>query len=516
MDTLPPEIVWHVLEHADALTRAVCGCVNSEWRQTALGTNKAHRKRRPFCGVCRIRDQDGTLSECLTPRRCAILFAQKALAHRRWTLFEWMVERTMPIEGPNEIDRVACTVAVEDGDLERLNVLVKTRGYRTGSIDVSTAVGRYGRLAVLEWLDQESLPWYMEAVLCEAIRSAHDHVIEWAIQRRGWKHLPKVAARCGRRDLIERMVASEGKEAIKSRSWATEAARGGSVDVLAWLVENGCQWDAAECCQAGASGNHLAVVHWVMSNSPDRTLVAGVLMDASARGHLKTIERFWIEEHRNAIGTTCMEGATVGGHVHVLDWLKEHGCYGSAELCAIAAELGHVGALEWLLGQGLTWDLSRSIESIISRGQMNVLLWEEARRKKDMDEQRWIGNDIAEVLTLKAKVARLSPEMASSDGKVEILQWLHRHGILDVDKNGSDMCVRAARNGHMGIIAWLYSLGCKLDMDRCASIAASNGDTDLLAWLAQHGCVFGASTVYEAIAAKRYGTAEWLRARGAP
>jgi len=517
MDTLPPEIVWRILERADVLTLIVCGCANTDWRHTVLKVSEARRRQKPASRGCRIRNEDGSFSQCLTPRRCAILFSNRALAQRRWNLFECIVERTLPIEGSNTIDVQACTVAAEDGDINRLSVFIKERGYRAHPRDVSKAAGRYGRLAVIEWLERNRRPWHVQSALCGAIKGAHNHVIEWLIKHQGWKRLPTAAAKYGRKDLIERMVASEGKDALGDSMWATDAAKGGHVGILAWLVKNGCCWNQKGCCRAGAARGHIAVVHWMIANAHCSSVRAcEALIEASRRGHLNVIQSLWTDEHKYNNGYTCMRMAADGGHVHVLEWLKGQGCLGSDQMCTFAAESGKIGALEWCLAQGFKWDLAYSIDLTVFFEHTDVLVWEEARRRETMPRERWLGNDLAEVGAIKKRIREFTLKIVAHMGNLGILQWLHRHGILDVDMYGSTMCTHAVKGGHVGTVAWLRSLGCEWKPGKCASIAAKDGNIDLLAWLARDGYAFDATVVAKAIAKGHHGTAEWLRAHGAP
>ena len=118
LNGLPLEIVWLVLEWTDPVTAIVCGHVASEWRNIV---GSIRRKRfSADRAQCRVRNLDGTRSQCLTPRRCACKYAKEALQRRYWRVFEWMIERAGPFGHANDADRAACTVAAADGDLGRL------------------------------------------------------------------------------------------------------------------------------------------------------------------------------------------------------------------------------------------------------------------------------------------------------------------------------------------------------------------------------------------------------------
>ena len=107
-------------------------------------------------------------------------------------------------------------------------------------------------------------------------------------------------------DLITFVSSSEladktGRPQVYSRIPADytcgKAARGGHLEVLKWLRENGCPWDAQTCAAAAE-----------------------------------------------------------GGHLDVLKWLRNQGCPWDERACAEAAGKGNLGMLKWLREKGCPWD----------------------------------------------------------------------------------------------------------------------------------------------------------------
>ncbi len=81
---------------------------------------------------------------------------------------------------------------------------------------------------------------------------------------------------------------------VPPRRPATQAARHGLLDVLQWLVNRGCEWDARTCA-AAAKGRHLEVLKWLVNSGCD-----------------------W-----DARTCTC---AAEGGHLEMLEWARANGC----------------------------------------------------------------------------------------------------------------------------------------------------------------------------------------------
>ena len=74
----------------------------------------------------------------------------------------------------------------------------------------------------------------------------------------------------------------------------SHAARGGNREVLEWLHNTGCPWDAATC-RFAAQGGHLEVLQWARER--------GCPWDVA----------------------TCASAAR-SGHLRVLQWAREHHC----------------------------------------------------------------------------------------------------------------------------------------------------------------------------------------------
>ena len=88
------------------------------------------------------------------------------------------------------------------------------------------------------------------------------------------------------------------------------AAKGGHLEVLKWLRENGCPWDE-ETCRYAAYGGHFEVLKWARANDCP-----------------------WNEY-------TCAYAAK-GGHLEVLKWAREKGCPWNEETREVAASKGYV------------------------------------------------------------------------------------------------------------------------------------------------------------------------------
>ena len=101
------------------------------------------------------------------------------------------------------------------------------------------------------------------------------------------------------------------------------AAKGGHLEVLKWLRENGCPWDE-ETCRYAAYGGHFEVLKWARANDCP-----------------------WDK-------TTCTRAAE-GGQLEVLKWARANGCPWDEDTCAYAALNGHLELLKWARANGCPW-----------------------------------------------------------------------------------------------------------------------------------------------------------------
>jgi len=123
----------------------------------------------------------------------------------------------------------------------------------------------------------------------------------------------------------------------------SHAAGGGNQEVLEWLHNTGCPWDAMTCALA-AMGGHLAVLQWAREHGCqwDRWTCAS----AARSGHLHVVQ--WAWEHHCPWNWATPAWAAQGGHLAVLRWAREHGCPWDTHTCSNAAQAGQLEVLQWV------------------------------------------------------------------------------------------------------------------------------------------------------------------------
>jgi hypothetical protein len=124
------------------------------------------------------------------------------------------------------------------------------------------------------------------------------------------------------------------------------AADGGNQEVLEWLHNSGCPWDAATAC-AAAGGGHLEMVQWLHSHG----CPWDIWTPACAAKH---------------------------GHLAVLQWARARGCPWHWMICTYAAMAGQLEVLQWVRENDATGEVwSERFVRIYAAGprKKEVLAW---------------------------------------------------------------------------------------------------------------------------------------------
>ena len=156
------------------------------------------------------------------------------------------------------------------------------------------------------------------------------------------------------------------------------AAGGGNQEVLEWLHNTGCPWDAATTCSA-AAGGHLEVLQWLHNHGCQWDV--WTCKCAAGYGHLRALQ--WAREHHCPWDWATPAFAAMGGHLAVLQWARAHGCPWDLCTCSYAAANGQLEVLQWVRendATGEAWD--ERLVRTLARGlrKQEVLTWLDQRR----------------------------------------------------------------------------------------------------------------------------------------
>jgi len=195
------------------------------------------------------------------------------------------------------------------------------------------------------------------------------------------------------------------------------AAKGGSLEILKYLHENGCdkgrleiyKFNVETCTKAAAENGHFEVLKY-----------------------LRELGFAW--------NSYTMRGAAENGHLEIVKYLHENGCPWNDGVFNMTAAKGHFEVLKWLHENGCPWS-EYAGSNAAAEGHFEILIW---LRENGCPWDKYTCSTAAE------------------NGHFEILKWLHENGC-PWDKN---IWYGAVRKGHLDIMKYLRSINnsrCPLD-----------------------------------------------------
>lgn len=129
-----------------------------------------------------------------------------------------------------------------------------------------------------------------------------------------------------------------------------------------------------------------------------------------------------------------------------------------------AAAGGHVSVLQWMKDQSLLND-------------DNVYVWPAAVREGCFNVLQWlVDNGFTNT--------RRAMGTAVRDGRVDILQWARNHGVLMLT---AETCSLAACCGRLEVLQWLRENECPWDF-YTISAAQHNVHASIVQWARENGC----------------------------
>ena len=243
-------------------------------------------------------------------------------------------------------------------------------------------------------------------------------------------------------------------------SLAAKMARHGCTNALLWAVMNGMSWDRETTRQAAHHG-HLDTL--------SRALAAGCDMD----------------------GTEVARKAASHGHLDILEWIiPKYSVKWSKTHTTAAARGGHLEVLKWLRARGIPWD-SNAVMQAAAYNHTEVVEWAVQNNARVRPKAMFAAAERGHLAMVRLLRERLGCGMcaqtcgwAAYGGRLEVLQYL-RSGPFPCPWD-CETTERAARNGHLRVLAWAAQQGCPVS--RWAWVHASIwGHVHVLRWLHASG-----------------------------
>lgn len=218
---------------------------------------------------------------------------------------------------------------------------------------------------------------------------------------------------------------------------------------------------------------------------------------------------------------TPMQIVAFFGQLALLQWLCEHGSRCTRDVYDAAVAGGHVDIVQWIRQQHLEFVCSpAAMDATAGRGQLAMLKWlqgdlsnrctraamDTAAAHGHLDVVQWLHANRSEGCSAAAI------DEAAANGHLTIVQFLHNHRSERFTINAMK---EAALYGHLELIKWLDTHRLEAWPQEALDQAALNGHVKVVAFLTEHcGMRRSDSVVDGLIFGGRYGVLEWLAAHG--
>jgi hypothetical protein len=240
---------------------------------------------------------------------------------------------------------------------------------------------------------------------------------------------------------------------------SSHAAKSGSIELISWLIEQGCTLDSDTC-------------YW-----------------AAASGHLPLLQ-FLYKHDCSGLSRTC-DAAALRGDLAMLQWLRNQGCpWAPAEIAESAAASGSIALMTWLRSQSEITFSESTMQRAAARGQLSMCQflhaagcpWDsraccQAARQQQLHVLRWLCEhecpcDAASVCTAAAK-----------SGSLDTMAYLQQQQLMESSSVLTAMLNAAGAYDQLAAAKWLLRQGAEWP-DTCAEWSRG-----MIRWATQQGCL---------------------------
>lgn len=135
--------------------------------------------------------------------------------------------------------------------------------------------------------------------------------------------------------------------------YAIIAAGEGHINILMWILATKKTLPVGLIASA-AEYEQIQTMEWIWTRQPSHELIDA--LQSAARNN-KILSIMWLFEHNSGytkidVDYALARGAATGGHVRIMDLLRERGADDWNSALDGACEYGHLPAVEWLVARG--------------------------------------------------------------------------------------------------------------------------------------------------------------------
>jgi hypothetical protein len=246
-----------------------------------------------------------------------------------------------------------------------------------------------------------------------------------------------------------------------------------------------------------AAETSLAKLHWLHTEQ-NCSLPDDISVHAAKSGSIDMLK--WLQQRGCAFDARSCEQAAQAGHLHVLMFLHSQDCHWNTKTCDAAASRGDQPMLQWLRKQGCPWKLSSVCDRAAGSGNVELMKWLRRGVVFDAVTMRCAAErgQLSMCQYLREQQCPWSAtacEEAAEHSHTETLIWLHENGCPWVVDG---VCMAAAHSGSTDTMSYIVEQECVSTELLTNMMRAAGADSKLVAvkWLRQQGADWPAVLQY--------------------
>jgi hypothetical protein len=231
------------------------------------------------------------------------------------------------------------------------------------------AAAVHGHLSTLQWLYEQGCPWSADRICGAAAYSGSIEMLHYLKQQgcvfNAWTM--RSAAVQGLLPVCQYLLA-EGCP-CDAQGCAAAAAKG-YLETVRFLHESGCLWDASTICSRAARSGSIELLQYLKQQGCDFN--EAVMSSAAEKGHTHMCQ--YLRAEQCPWDSRACEAAAKFGQLDTLRWLHEQGCPWTMHMVRLAAlSSGHVTVMVYMLGVQPAANAAQLTELLNSAGELDDL-----------------------------------------------------------------------------------------------------------------------------------------------
>ena len=360
---------------------------------------------------------------------------------------------------------------------------------------------------LIAWACENGCQW-THFLAISASAAGHEESLNYLREFRGLQMdqaYPAVAAANGRLRTLS-WLCSHGARSVWDQQTCDMAAARGHFGCLEFAFNRNCPFSSGGLYAAARNGHYICVEFMLMQNGMDNAWQRDrckACDHAATGGHIRVLQL--LREFRIPWGSSTASSSAAGGHLDCLQYLAEERCPVDYESCFYHAACGdHVDVLRWIMARwtpnGYPHFHEAIVEDASANGAMSVLeLAKEcgtafehfesavayAAKGGHLQCAKWLVKEGAPI------DAEALPLMAAQGGRIEVLEW-----VADLPDMfwGNDTFDGAIHEKHIHVLEWAYNTR-KVDgpwaNDDLSRRVARSGNLEMGKWVVDNGFVWG-------------------------